>query len=160
MSYIDTLLAERRCPVAVVDGVKVPLNEGLLLWQPGGGGTSSGPPAPQCAVLDVLGGEYRPLMTSRGSTAVAATYASHRPTALLFWSQRCASSRKYLSWFVDFARHHVLMVCSSPSTSHLFAIMLYIKLNLFVICVKTLTVGAYCQTSANISSFHNFRFSH
>jgi len=113
-SYIDTLLAERRCPVAVVDGAKVPLNEGLLLWQPGGGGASTGPPAPQCAVLDVLSGEYRPLVMSRSS--VTATAASHRPTALLFWSQRSASSRKYLGWFVDFAHHHVLMVCVSHSS--------------------------------------------
>jgi len=108
-SYIDTLVAERRRPITVVDGDKVPLNEGLLLCQTAGGpSTPAGPPAPQCAVLDVLSGEYRPLM-SRTSTATL-PYSNHGPTALLFWSQRSTSSQKYLSWFVDFARHHFLLV--------------------------------------------------
>jgi len=115
-TYVDTLILERRRPVAVVDGDKVPLNEGLLLWQPAGGPstTPSGPPAPQCAVLDVFSGEYRPLV-SRAATAAATTGSSPysnraRPTALLFWAQRSASSRKYLGWFVDFAKTHVLLV--------------------------------------------------
>ena len=110
-SYVDTLVAERRRPITVVDGEKVPLNEGLLLWQPTAGGpsTPAGPAAPQCAVLDVISGEYRPLMSH--TSAASMPYANRRPTALLFWSQRSASSRKYLGWFVDFARHHVLLVC-------------------------------------------------
>jgi len=113
-SYVDTLVTERRRPITVVDGDKVPLNEGLLLWQQAGGSvTPAGPAAPQCAVLDVLSGEYKPLL-SRVNTATS-PYASRRPTALLFWSQRSMSSRKYLSWFVDFARHHVLMVCIPAS---------------------------------------------
>ena len=107
---METLVAERRRPVTVVDGDKVPLNEGLLLWQQAGASTPGGRAAPQCAVLDVLSAEYRPLMT-RLNTATS-SYASRRPTALLFWSQRSASSRKYLGWFVDFARHHVLLVCT------------------------------------------------
>lgn len=110
--YVDTLVAERRRPVTVVDGDKVPLNEGLLLWQPTGG-PSTGPSAPQCAVLDVLSGEYRQLM----SRTSAGPYTNLRPTALLFWSQRSASSRKYLGWFVDFARHHVLTVCVLPDVT-------------------------------------------
>jgi len=109
-SYVDTLVAERRRPITVVDGDKVPLNEGLLLWQQAGGSQPAGPAAPQCAVLDVLNGEYRPLVTR--VNASTSPYASRRPTALLFWSQRTASSRKYLGWFVDFARHHVLLVCA------------------------------------------------
>jgi len=108
-SYVDTLVAERRRPVTVIDGDKVPLNEGLLLWQPAGGpSTPTGPAAPQCAVLDLLSGEYRPLLSR--TTAPTTLYANRRPTALLFWSQRSSSSRKYLSWFVDFARNHVLLV--------------------------------------------------
>jgi len=107
---VDTLVAERRRPITVVDGDKVPLNEGLLLWQvPAGALAPGGPAAPQCAVQDVLSGEYRPLLAR--VNAAAAPYASRRPTALLFWSQRSASARKYLGWFVDFARHHVLLVC-------------------------------------------------
>ena len=31
-SYVDTLVAERRRPITVVDGDKVPLNEGCLLY--------------------------------------------------------------------------------------------------------------------------------
>lgn len=111
-SYVDTLVVERRRPITVVDGEKVPLNEGLLLWQPTAGGpsTPAGPAAPQCAVLDVISGEYRPLMSP--TSAATMPYANRRPTALLFWSQRSASSRKYLGWFVDFAKHHVLLVCA------------------------------------------------
>jgi len=108
---VDTLVAERRRPITVVDGDKVPLNEGLLLWQhAGGSSTPAGPAAPQCAVLDVLNGEYRPLMSR--VNAATSPFACRRPTALLFWSQRSASSRKYLGWFVDFARQHVLLVCA------------------------------------------------
>jgi len=107
-SYIDTLVAERRRPLTVVDGDKVPLNEGLLIWQPLGG-PPTGPPVPQSAVLDILSGEYRPLM-SRTSATSSPYHVNRKPTALLFWSQRSVSSRKYLDWFVDFARHHVLMV--------------------------------------------------
>lgn len=127
-SYIDTLVAERRRPVTVIDGNKVPLNEGLLLWQPTGGpSTPAGPPAPQCAVLDVLSGEYRPLM-SRNTTANM-PYANRRPTALLFWSQRSSSSRKYLGWFVDFARHHRLLVCIQMSHCQQLSRKMYLNMN-------------------------------
>jgi len=110
-SYVDTLVAERRRPVTVVDGVKVPLNEGLLLCQSAGPSTPVGPAVPQCAVLDVLSGQYRPLLSHTTAASV------RRPTALLFWSQRSASSRKYVGWFFDFARHHVLQVYAVDSLS-------------------------------------------
>ena len=127
-------MAERHRPVTVVDGDKVPLNEGLLMWQPVSG-PPTGPAVPQSAVLDVLSGDYRPLV-SRTSSANSPYHSARRPTALFFWSQRSVSSRKYLDWFVDFARHHSLMVCG-PST---FFSMYHVHPHDFV-------VPAWCQLS-------------
>ena len=102
--------------MTVIDGQKVPLNEGLLLWQQHVGG----PAVPQCAVLDVLTGEYRPLMSR--TAAVNSPYVNRRPTALLFWAQRCLGCRRYLDWFVDFAGRHVLLVRQIHSAAVFFTL--------------------------------------
>lgn len=67
---------------------KRPINQGLLTRK-----AATSPP--QCTVTDILKGENRPLLSGSGDS---------NPTAILFWSTWCEYSKKFLGWFVKYAK--------------------------------------------------------
>jgi len=86
-SYHETLELERRI------ASKHPVNHGLLKRQMA---------APRCALFDIFENEYRPLILPSERS---------KPTAILFWSKWCHSSKKTLGRFIKFAKTHYSQVC-------------------------------------------------